>query len=279
MSQKFALLENLENLLPLAFAEDHPDITSQAVADLNQNITAKITAKGPGVVCGLPLLPYIFTYRMTNVSVTPAVRDGDVVQKDALVATIEGSSLGILSSERIALNFLQRLSGIATLTRKFITLMQGTGVTLLDTRKTAPGWRYLEKYATRTGGAVNNRMSASEAVMIKDNHIAVAKGITPAVKKALEYYGEKMEIVVEVRNLQELEEALSLPVHKIMLDNFELETAKKAVARTSGKIPLEITGGITLQNIRDFAATGVQFISIGAITHSAPVLDLSLTVT
>ena len=278
MSQKFALLENLENLLPLAFAEDHPDITSQAVGDLNQNVTGKITAKGPGVVCGLPLLPYIFTYRMTNVSVTPAVRDGDVVQKEALVATVEGSSLGILSSERIALNFLQRLSGIATLTRKFVTLLRGTGVTLLDTRKTAPGWRYLEKYATRTGGAVNNRMSAAEAVMIKDNHIAIAKGITPAVKKAREYYGEKMEIVVEVQNLQELEEALALPVQKIMLDNFDLETVKKAVARTGGRISLEVTGGINLQNIRDFAATGVQFISIGALTHSAPVLDLSLSV-
>jgi len=278
MSQKFALLENLENLLPLAFAEDHPDITSQAVADPYQNVTGKITAKGPGVLCGLPLLPYIFTYRMTNVSVTPTVRDGDVVQKDGLVATLEGSGLGILSSERIALNFLQRLSGIATLTRKFVTLLQGTGVTLLDTRKTAPGWRYLEKYATRTGGAVNNRMNASDEVMIKDNHIAVAKGITAAVKKAKEFYGEKMRIVVEVQNLQDLEEALSLPVHKIMLDNFDLDTVRRAVARAGGKIPLEATGGITLQNIREFAATGVQFISVGALTHSAPVLDLTLTV-
>jgi len=279
MSQKFALLENLENLLPLAFAEDTPDITSQAVADLQATLTAKITAKTPGVICGLPLLPYVFTYRMTNVSVNSAVKDGDVVQAGALVATIEGSSLGILSSERIALNFLQHLSGIATMTRKFLTHIQGSKVILLDTRKTTPGWRYLEKYATRVGGATNNRMSASEAVMIKNNHITAAKGITAAVKKAKEYYGEKMEIVVEVRNLQELQEALGLPVQKIMLDNFDLETVRKAVAATAGRIPLEATGGVTLQNIKDYASTGVQFISIGALTHSAPALDLSLTVT
>jgi len=278
MSQKFALLENLENLLPLAFAEDGPDATTQAIADLHQNAAATITAKAPGVVCGLPLLSHIFTYRMTNISVTTVARDGDVVHPGMVVATVEGSCLGILSAERIALNFMQHLSGIATLTRRFVSLVQGTGVVILDTRKTTPGWRYLEKYATRAGGAVNNRLSASEAVMIKDNHIAAAKGLAAAVKKARDYYGEKLEIVVEVRSLDELKEALALPVHKIMLDNFDLETVHKAVAMTAGRIPLEVTGGVNLQNIREFAGTGVKFISIGALTHSAPALDLSLSI-
>jgi nicotinate-nucleotide pyrophosphorylase (carboxylating) len=278
MSQKFSLLENLENLLPLAFAEDTPDITSQALADLHENIKARIIAKAPGVICGLPLLPYIYTYKMCNVSVNPQVHDGDVVQKDTVVAILEGSALGILSSERIGLNFLQRLSGIATLTRKFLTLVQGTKVVLLDTRKTTPGWRHLEKYATRVGGAKNNRMSASEAVMLKDNHIALAKGLAPAVKKVRDYHGDKVEVVLEVRNLQELQEAFTLPVNKIMLDNFAVESVREAVALAAGRIPLEATGGINMQNIKDFAATGVNFISIGAITHSAPALDLSLEV-
>ena len=278
MSQKFSLLENLENLLPLAFAEDTPDITSQALADLNENVKARIIAKAPGVICGLPLLPYIFTYKMCNVSVNPQVHDGDVVQKDTVVAILEGSALGILSAERVGLNFLQRLSGIATLTRKFLTLVQGTKVVLLDTRKTVPGWRHLDKYATRVGGAQNNRMSAAEAVMLKDNHIALAKGITPAVKKVREYHGDKVEVVLEVRNLQELQEAFTLPVNKIMLDNFDVEGVRQAVTLAGGRIPLEATGGINMQNIKDFAATGVNFISIGAITHSAPALDLSLEV-
>ena len=278
MSQKFSLLENLEDLLPLAFAEDTPDITTLALADLHENIKGRIIAKAPGVICGLPLLPYIFTYKMCNVSVNPQVRDGDVVQKDTVVAIIEGSALGILSAERVGLNFLQRLSGIATLTHKFVTLVQGTKVVLLDTRKTAPGWRHLDKYATRVGGAQNNRMSASEAVMLKDNHIALAKGIAPAVKKVREYHGDKVEVVLEVRNLQELQEAFTLPVNKIMLDNFDVESVRQAVTLAGGRIPLEATGGITMQNIKDFAATGVNFISIGAITHSAPALDLSLEV-
>jgi nicotinate-nucleotide pyrophosphorylase (carboxylating) len=278
MSQKFSLLENLENLLPLAFAEDTPDITSLALADLHENIKARIVAKAPGVICGIPLLPYIFTYKMCNVSVNPQVHDGDVVQKDSVVAILEGSALGILSAERVGLNFLQHLSGIATLTRKFFTLVQGTPVVLLDTRKTTPGWRHLEKYATRVGGAQNNRMSAAEAVMLKDNHIALAKGLGPAVKKARDYHGNKVEVVVEVRNLQELQEAFTLPVNKIMLDNFDVESVRQAVSLAGGRIPLEATGGITLQNIKDFAATGVNFISIGALTHSAPALDLSLQV-
>jgi nicotinate-nucleotide pyrophosphorylase (carboxylating) len=278
MSQKFSLLENLENILPLAFAEDGPDITTQALADLHENVKARIIAKAPGVVCGLPLLPYIFTYRMSNVSINPQVHDGDVVQKDSVVAILEGSALGILSAERVGLNFLQRLSGIATLTRKFLTLVQGTPVVLLDTRKTVPGWRHLEKYATRVGGAKNNRMSAAEAVMLKDNHLVLAKGPAAAVKKVREYHGDKVEVVLEVRNLEELKEAFTLPVNKIMLDNFTVENVRQAVALAGGRIPLEATGGINLQNIKEFAATGVNFISIGAITHSDPALDLSLEV-
>lgn len=278
MSQKFALIENLENLLPLAFTEDLPDITSEAICLSSENLMAKLIAKATGVICGIPLLPYIFQYRMSNISVTPMAHDGDVVQKGSQIAIIEGSALGILSSERIALNFIQRLSGIATLTRRFVTLLQGTGVTLLDTRKTTPGWRYLEKYATRVGGAKNNRMSASEAIMIKDNHLAVTKSLSKAVQRAREFYGEKVEIILEVKNLEELREALSLNVNRIMLDNFSLEDVKKAVQIVQKKVPLEVSGGINLQNVKDYAQTGIDFISVGAITHSAPALDISLEV-
>lgn len=278
MSQKFALIENLENLLPLAFTEDLPDITSEVICLSSENLMAKLIAKSTGVICGIPLLPYIFQYRMSNISVTPMAHDGDVVQKGSQIAIIEGSALGILSSERIALNFLQKLSGIATLTRRFVTLLQGTGVTLLDTRKTTPGWRYLEKYATRVGGAKNNRMNAAEAVMIKDNHIALIKSITKAVQRAREFYGDKVEIILEVKNLEELKEALSLNVNRIMLDNFSLEDVKKAVQIVQKKVPLEVSGGINLQNVKDYAQTGIDFISVGAITHSAPALDISLEV-
>lgn len=278
MSQKFALIENLENLLPLAFTEDLPDITTEAICMSSENIMSKIISKATGVICGIPLLPYIFQYKMTNVSVTPMVHDGDVVQKGTQIAVIEGSALGILSSERVALNFIQRLSGIATLTRRFITLIQGTNVSLLDTRKTTPGFRYLEKYATRVGGAKNNRMNASEAVMIKDNHIAITKSITKAVQKTREFYGDKIEIVLEVKNLEELKEALNLNIQRIMLDNFSLDDVKKAVQIVQKKVPLEVSGGVNLQNVKDYASTGIDFISVGAITHSAPALDISLEV-
>ncbi len=278
MSQKYALIENLENLLPLAFTEDLPDITTEALCLASENITAKIISKATGVICGIPLLPYIFQYRMVNVSITPLVHDGDVVQKGTQIASLEGSALGILSSERIALNFLQKLSGIATLTRRFVTMLQGTKVVLLDTRKTTPGWRYLEKYATRVGGAKNNRMNASESIMIKDNHISLTKSITKAVQKVREFYGEKIEIVLEVKNLEELKEALNLNVSRIMLDNFNLEDIKKAVQIVQKKVPLEVSGGVNLQNVKEIASTGVEFISVGAITHSAPALDISLEV-
>lgn len=276
MSQKYALIENLENLLPLAFTEDLPDITSECLCLSSENIIAKLISKATGVICGIPLLPYIFQYRMSNISVTPLVHDGDVVQKGTQIAIIEGSALGILSTERIALNFLQRLSGIATLTRRFLTLVQGTKVSILDTRKTTPGWRFLEKYATRVGGTKNNRMNATEAVMIKDNHIAIMKSITKAVQKVREFYGEKIEIVLEVKNLEELKEALGLNVSRIMLDNFSVEDVKKAVQFVQKKVPLEVSGGVNLQNVKDYAQTGVEFISIGAITHSAPAMDISL---
>lgn len=278
MSQKYALIENLENLLPLAFTEDLPDITSECLCLSSENIISKLISKTTGVICGIPLLSYIFQYRMSNISVTPIVHDGDVVQKGTQIAIVEGSALGILSTERIALNFLQRLSGIATLTRRFITLVQGTKVSILDTRKTIPGWRFLEKYATRVGGAKNNRMNAAEAVMIKDNHIAITKSITKAVQRIREFYGEKVEIVLEVKNLEELKEALGLNVSRIMLDNFSVEDVKKAVQIVQKKVPLEVSGGVNLQNIKNYALTGVEFISIGAITHSAPALDISLEV-
>ncbi|HPR64880.1 MAG TPA: carboxylating nicotinate-nucleotide diphosphorylase [Thermoanaerobaculia bacterium] len=279
MSQKFALLESLESLLPLAFGEDMPDITAEATCHPGDNIVARIVAKQPGVICGLPLLPYIFTYRMASISVAPQAKDGEVVQTDQAIAVVEGSGTGILSAERVALNFLQHLSGIATLTRKFVTTMQAQNVTLLDTRKTTPGWRLLEKYAVRVGGGKNHRMGAYDEYLIKENHVRVSGGIDKAIQAVKDHRGSnKKPLVVEVTNMEELKLALTMGVDRIMLDNFDLETMKQAVSLTRGKVPLEVSGGVNLQTVRAIASTGIQFISVGALTHSAPILDLSLQV-
>lgn len=279
MSQKFALLENLEEILPRAFAEDMPDITTEAICSTGETLLANIVAKAPGVICGLPFLPYIFSYRMCSVSVTPEVKDGDVIQAGLNAAIVEGSASGILSAERVALNLLQRLSGIATLTRKFVSSMRNNKVTLLDTRKTLPGWRMLEKYAVRVGGGKNHRIGAFDAYLLKENHIRVVGGLKECVERIHQHREEgTTPVIVEVSSLEELKEVLSLHVDRVMLDNFTLEDLHQAVSLAAGKVPLEVSGGINMNNIAEIAATGVQFISVGAITHSAPALDLSLQV-
>ena len=280
MSQKFALLENLEDVLPAAFAEDMPDLTSKALYDSGKTILAEIRAKQQGVICGLSFLPYIFSYRMASVSVAPKVRDGDLVQPDQVVASVEGSSFGILTAERIALNVLQVLSGIATLTRKFVSLTRDTGVSILDTRKTRPGWRLMEKYAVRVGGGKNHRMGAFDAYLLKENHKKIAGGIRPAVEAIRKHREDNpIPVIVEVSTMEELKEAIRLKVDRIMLDNMNEEMIRQAVSIAAGQVPLEVSGGVNLQNVKSIAETGVQYISIGALTHSAPVLDLSLIVT
>jgi nicotinate-nucleotide pyrophosphorylase (carboxylating) len=205
------------------------------------------------------------------------VRDGDSVTPGDVVAEVNGPGRGMLAAERLALNFLQQLSGIATLTRAFVDAVDGTRATVLDTRKTHPGYRVLEKYAVRMGGAHNHRMSLHDMLLIKDNHIEAAGSITTAVGQARSLHPH-LPIEVEVKNLDELREAVGLNVDRIMLDNMDLDQMQEAVRLTGGRVRLEASGGVDLERVAAIAATGVDYISIGALTHSAPALDLSMLV-
>jgi nicotinate-nucleotide pyrophosphorylase (carboxylating) len=200
------------------------------------------------------------------------------VEKGQILAEIQGRGQSLLVGERTALNFLCRMSGIATLTRRFVEALRGTKAVILDTRKTAPGWRLLDKYSVRCGGGQNHRTGLYDMLLIKDNHISGAGGITPAVLRARDLYEKRFLIEVEVKNLIELDEALKLGVDRIMLDNMDLETMRNAVQMVKGRIPLEASGNVSLANVRQIAETGVDFISSGALTHSAPTLDISMKI-
>jgi nicotinate-nucleotide pyrophosphorylase (carboxylating) len=206
------------------------------------------------------------------------MKDGGLVQKGQVLAQVQGGGRALLAGERTVLNILGRLSGIATMTHWFVDAVKGTRAVILDTRKTAPGLRYLDKYAVRMGGGKNHRTGLFDMVLIKDNHISGAGGITPAVKRVREMYGERYAIEVEVKNLTELEEAINLHVDRIMLDNMDLEMMRRAVQVANGRTPLEASGNVTPQTVRQIAETGVDFISSGALTHSAPTLDISMKI-
>src|SRR5690606_26734502 len=211
------------------------------------------------------------------VEIAPQVLDGDCVGAGTVICTFEGGARSLLTGERTALNFLQRLSGISTLTRQFVEAVSGTNAVILDTRKTTPGWRLLEKYAVRMGGGQNHRLGLFDAVMIKDNHIAAAGGITPAVERVRAFPDVAgLPIIVEVETLAQLQEALALGVDQILLDNMDEATMRQAVEITAGRVPLEASGNMSLERAAAVAATGVNFISVGALTHSAPAFDLSM---
>jgi nicotinate-nucleotide pyrophosphorylase (carboxylating) len=200
------------------------------------------------------------------------------VEKGGCLAKISGNLSIILTAERVALNFLQRMCGIATLTRRYVDEVKGTKAKILDTRKTAPGLRYLDKYAVRIGGGHNHRFGLYDGVLIKDNHIAVAGGIRQALAGVRERLPHTLKVEIEVKNLQELEEAIKLRADVIMLDNMSVEDMGKAVAAAGGKVPLEASGNVSLANVRQIAETGVDFISVGALTHSVPASDISLKI-
>ena len=273
------VVEAARPLIELAIAEDigPGDATSEAVLPADLTLRGRIFSKGTGVVAGLPVAAAVFSRVNPALQFTACVRDGDGVCSGDLVAEVAGPGRGMLAAERIALNFLQRLSGIATLTRTFVDAIVGTGATILDTRKTHPGYRVLEKYAVRLGGAENHRMGLYDMVLIKDNHIEAAGFITAAVERARAVH-PRLPVEVEVKDLDELREALSLELDRIMLDNMDLEGMRAAVRLTGGRVPLEASGGISLERVSAVAATGVDYISVGALTHSAPVLDLSMLV-
>ncbi len=273
-------LARIGPLLDQALAEDvgDGDRTTLWTVPPEARGRGRILARARGVICGLPVAAEVFRRVEPRLAFRPRVEEGAEVAPGQTVAEVEGPLSGILTGERVALNFLQRLSGIATLTRRFVEAVSGTKAVILDTRKTTPGWRLLEKYAVRVGGGQNHRMGLYDMVLIKENHIAAAGSLRAAVERVRARNRERLPVEVEVRTLEELEEALALGVRRILLDNMDLETLQEAVERTGGRARLEASGGVTLETVRAVAETGVDFISVGALTHSAPALDLSLLI-
>jgi nicotinate-nucleotide pyrophosphorylase (carboxylating) len=252
------------------------DVTTMCTIGPDAWVTGRLLAKARGVVAGLEVVRAVFADLDMRVRLVPCVVDGDAVEARTVLAEISGPGRAVLSGERVALNFLQRMSGIATLTRRFVEAARGTRAAILDTRKTAPGLRALDKWAVRLGGGQNHRMGLYDMVLIKDNHIAAVGSITEAVARVRAGDARQRRIEVEVTTLPELAEALALGVDRIMLDNMSPEQMREAVRITAGRIPLEASGGVHLGTVAAIAATGVDFISAGAITHSISALDISL---
>lgn len=270
---------HLPPLLAAAFAEDLPDLTSTAIFDAEERTRAVLLVKSPGVLCGVPAFVAAFRFLDPEVAVTVHRQDGDEVARGEVAVEVRGRSRAILQAERTALNFATRLSGIATLTRRFVAAVAGTGCTVLDTRKTTPGWRALEKYAVRCGGGSNHRMGLFDAAMLKDTHLAAAGSITEAVSRVRERWGAAVPLILECSSLEQVQEGLACGVGHLMLDNMAVEDMRRAVALVAGRARLEASGGVSLATVRAVAETGVDFVSVGSLTHSAPALDLSLEVT
>jgi nicotinate-nucleotide pyrophosphorylase (carboxylating) len=253
------------------------DITSIATVVSDRRVRCAIVARQAGVIAGIPLAREAFRQRDPNVSVRAVVKDGQPVETAAPVIFLAGNARGLLSAERVALNFMQRLSGIASLTARYVDAVKGTGAKILDTRKTTPGWRRLEKYAVRAGGGMNHRMDLSAAVLIKDNHLAALGGdIELAVQRAHKIAPAGTPVEVECDNLDQVRAALVAAADVIMLDNMSNSILRQAVELVDGRAVTEASGGVTLDRIRSIAETGVDWISVGALTHSAKAMDLAL---
>lgn len=252
------------------------DITTDALIDKDSVSRGEFVAKEDGVIAGLEVAGRVFLLLDDEIEFQPFVSDGDSVKKRNVLAAVTGRTRSILQGERLALNILQRLSGIATETARYVERIEGLPSRLVDTRKTTPGMRVLEKYAVRVGGGYNHRFNLSDAVLIKDNHITACGGITNAVEKARKRVPHTSRIEVEVETLEQLAEAIAAGADIIMLDNMDIETMKEAVKRNAGRAILEASGSVRLNNVREIAETGVDIISVGALTHSVKSLDISL---
>lgn len=274
------MLPGTEHLIDLALAEDAGlgDLTSRAIFPAAHRSRAVIEAAQELVVCGGDVAAAVFTRLDPALVVAIGARDGQVVKKGAVILRVRGSTASILTAERTALNFIQRLSGIATQARRFAARAKPFGVRIVDTRKTTPGFRALEKYAVRCGGAYNHRASLGEHVLIKDNHIAAAGSLGEAVRRARAAAPHLSKIEVEAKTLAEVRAALRARAEVILLDNMTPSEVRGAVAVIAGKAVVEVSGGVRYETLADYALPGVDVISIGALTHSAPAADLSLTI-
>lgn len=262
-----------------ALAEDlgtRGDITTLSTVSADAEGAATFGARRAGVIAGLEVARAAFHALDPEVRFEPLVRDGDRVAAEAVVARVSGAARSLLTGERVALNFLSHMSGIATLTRRFVDEVRGTNARIVDTRKTTPGLRAFEKYAVRCGGGHNHRSGLYDAILIKDNHIVAAGGVEAAVAAARAHAGHMVKIEVEVGDLDELRAALKHPVDAVLLDNMDPATLKEAVRIVNGVATTEASGGVNLDTVRAIAESGVDLISVGALTHSAPILDLGL---
>lgn len=270
----------IDNIITTALMEDinYTDAAADNLIPPEHKSSAYYVAKDTGVVCGIEIAGRVFDLAGGNVDFRILKNDGSKVEKGDIIAELDGSTLTLLKGERTALNILQHLSGIATATNKCVELVKGTNASVTDTRKTLPGLRALQKYAVTVGGGKNHRFNLSDAAMLKDNHIDAYGGITAAVSALREKIGHTVKIEVEVRTLDELKEALAAKCEIIMLDNMSCDEMKEAVKITAGKALLEASGNVTQENIRSVAETGVDIISLGALTHSVKCFDISMKI-
>ena len=270
----------IDDIIKTALDEDinYMDVTTDNLLDDSHRSEAYYVAKDDGVLCGIEIAKRVFDLAGADVDFVIKIKDGEHVKKGDIIAEMSGSTRTLLKGERTALNILQHMSGIATATNRCAELVKGTNAMVTDTRKTLPGLRALQKYAVTVGGGKNHRYNLSDGAMLKDNHLDAYGGITPAVKALREKIGHMVKIEVEVRNLDELKEALDCGCEVIMLDNMSCEEMKKAVEITAGRALLEASGNVTEANIRDVALTGVNIISLGALTHSVKCFDISMKI-
>ena len=270
----------IDEAVQRALAEDvgKGDLTSNALIPEDAYTEGVIYSKDSGVLAGMPVARRVFERLDPEVEIEQELEDGSALAPGSVIARIRGRARAVLTGERTALNFLQRLSGIATATADLVKIIEGTGASLVDTRKTTPGLRLLEKYAVRIGGGCNHRLGLDDGVLIKDNHIKAAGGIAEAVRRAKKQAPHTIKIEVEVESIEQLYEALDVGADIIMLDNMSPSQMQEAVRLTAGRVPLEASGGINRETIREVAETGVDLISVGAVTHSARALDISLDI-
>jgi nicotinate-nucleotide pyrophosphorylase (carboxylating) len=271
-------LKNVDGIIEAALKEDIPagDVTSESIIPADSVSTAVLLAKEDGILAGIGLAWLVFAKIDPKIAFEVDVQDGQEFKAGTVLARLEGNSIALLKGERTALNFLQRLSGIATATRRFVKALEGTKTRVLDTRKTTPVMRALEKYAVQQGGGVNHRMSLSDMVLIKDNHIEIVGGVGEAVRRAKAKVPAGLKIEVEVTGFEGAKEALEAGADMIMLDNMPLDKMKEVVGWIGGRVPVEVSGMVTLKRAQEIAAIGVDYISVGALTHSIRSVDISL---